>query len=329
MAKLSKPRAGSLAYAPRKRAKKEIPRIHSWPESGEANILGFAGYKAGMTNVVAIDNRKNSPTSGLEIFLPVTILETPPLSVAAIRFYKNTYNGLTTYTDIYASDLSEDIKKRLTPSKKKTDTGKKKADIEKELEDIADITLIVYTQPRHTSLPKKTPDIMEMHIGGEIKEKYEYAKEKLGKNITLAEVFKENQVLDATAVTKGKGFQGVIKRYGIRKQPRKAGKGRRHIGSGGAWTPARKLWREPLPGQMGYHTRTEYNKILMQIGEEGSKVTPKGGFLRYGDIKKDYAIIKGSIPGPSKRLVRLTQARRPGEEAEYEIVHINVSSKQK
>ncbi len=329
MAKHSKPRAGSLAYAPRKRAKKETPRIHSWVHSEEPNILGFAGYKAGMTNVIAIDHRKNSPTYNLEIFIPVTILETPPISVAAIRFYKKGYNGLETYTDVFADNLSDDIKRRINTGKKKSNPDKKLAEIEKKLDEISDIRLIVYTHPKLTSLPKKVSDIMEMGIGGNLNEKFKYAKEKLGKNISISEVFRENQFVDVTAVTKGKGFQGVIKRFGVKIQPRKAGKGRRHIGTGGAWYPARKLWREPLPGQMGYHTRTEYNKVIMQIGEDGSTVIPEGGFLRYGNIKGEYVMIKGSVPGPCKRLIRLTQPRRPREAENFEIIHVNLSSKQK
>jgi len=329
MAKHSKPRAGSLAYAPRKRAKKEIPRIHSWPDTTEAGVLGFAGYKVGMTNVLAFDHRKTCSTHGLEIFIPVTILEVPSLSVAAIRFYKPGYHGLTTYTDVFSDNLSEDLRKRININPEKTDTEKKLSRVEKELSDIADIRLIVYTQPRLTSLSKKVPDIMEVCIGGGINEKFAYARGKIGRNIPVSEVFKENQYVDVTAVTKGKGFQGVIKRFGIRKQPRKAGKGRRHIGSGGAWTPTRKLWKEPLPGQMGYHSRTEYNKVLMQIGDDGDKVTPKGGFLRYGGVKKDYVLIKGSVPGPSKRLIRLTQPKRPRGESNFEITHINLSSKQR
>ncbi len=330
MAKYSKPRSGSLAYVPRKRAKKETPRIHSWPDTGEPGILGFAGYKAGMSNVLAIDHRKNSPTSGLEVFVPVTVLETPPLSVAAIRFYKKDYNGLRVYSDIYSNNLPEDFRRAVTTlDSKKKKPDKEIKELEKKLDEIADIRLLVYTQPKLTSLSKKKPDLMEMHIGGGLEEKLDYAREKLGGLIPVSEVFRENQYVDVTAVSRGKGFQGVIKRYGIRMQSRKAGKGRRHIGTGGAWTPARKMWREPLPGQMGYHTRTEHNKMLMRIGDDGSEINPVDGFLRYGMVRKDYVLIKGSVPGPSKRLIRLTHPRKPKKDVTYRITHVNLSTKQK
>ncbi len=330
MAKYSKPRAGSLAYVPRKRARKETPRIHFWPDTGEAKILGFAGYKVGMSNVLAIDHRKNTPTSGLEVFVPVTVLETTPLSVAAIRFYKKGYTGLQVYSDVYSDNLSEGFKRVITTlDSKKKKPDKEITELEKKLDEIVDIRLLVYTQPKLTSMSKKKPDLMEMQIGGEMGDKLDYAKEKLGESISISEVFRENQCLDITAVSKGKGYQGVIKRYGIRMQPRKAGKGRRHIGTGGAWTPARKMWREPLPGQTGYHTRTEHNKMLMYIGDDGSKINPVDGFPSYGTVKKDYILIKGSVPGPSKRLIRMTHPRRPKKDVSYEIKHVNLSTKQK
>jgi len=327
MAKHSKPRAGSLAYAPRKRAKRETPRIHSWVDSGEVSLLGFAGYKAGMTNVLAIDNRKNSPTSGMEVFIPVTVIETPPMVVAAVRSYKDGYLGKEVVAEAWAKELSDDLKKRLTVPKNRN-PDKRLKEMEKNLEEISDIRVIMHTQPRLTGMPKKIPDLMEIAIGGNLDEKFEFARNLLGKEVSVDDVFDENRFVDVTAVTKGKGFQGVVKRFGVKIQPRKAGKGRRHIGTGGAWKPARKLWREPLPGQLGYHTRTEYNKVILQIGKDGSKVTPRGGFLHYGPVSGDYIILSGSVPGPAKRLIRLTYPRRPPGEVNFEITHINLASKQ-
>jgi large subunit ribosomal protein L3 len=327
MAKSNKPRAGSLAYMPRKRAKRETPRIHSWVDSGEVNLLGFTGYKAGMTNVIALDDRKNSPTSGMEIFMPVTVIETPPMVAVALRAYRKGYLGKEAVTEVWSKELSGDLKKRLDVQKKR-DPDKRLKEIEKDMEGISDIVLIMHTQPRLTAMPKKTPDLVEMAIGGGLSEKFEFAKNLLGKEVNVDDVFGDNRFVDVTAVTKGKGFQGPVKRYGIKIQPRKAGKGRRHIGTGGAWKPTRKLWREPLPGQMGYNTRTEYNKTILQIGKEGKKVTPKGGFLRYGPVNNNYVILSGSVPGPTKRLIRLTYPRRPQGEIKFEITHVNLESKQ-
>jgi large subunit ribosomal protein L3 len=67
----------------------------------------------------------------------------------------------------------------------------------------------------------------------------------------------------------------------------------------------------------------------MQIGNDGKNVIPKGGFLNYGIIRNDYIIVKGSIPGPTKRLIRLRPAIRP-EKAQPapEITYISLESKQ-
>jgi large subunit ribosomal protein L3 len=71
-----RPRAGSLAYYPRKRAKSIVPKYQSWPEyNGQPTLQGFAGYKAGMTHVIMIDDHKKSPTEGKEIMVPVTVIE--------------------------------------------------------------------------------------------------------------------------------------------------------------------------------------------------------------------------------------------------------------
>lgn len=330
MVKDSKPRAGSLQFKPRKRAKKETPRIHSWVTVEETKLLGFAGYKAGMTHVMAIDNNKTSPTYGSEIFIPVTVIETPPLKIAAIRFYEDGYWGKETSTEVWSNEIDPRLRRRVTLPKEIPDPEKKLNQIEENLENFSEIRVLAYTQPYLLATPKKTPDIMEISIGGSsLEEKLNYCKEKLGKEVTIEEIFHEFEYVDVTAVTKGKGYEGVIKRYGTHKQPRKSGQGRRHVGTGGAWTPARKLWREPLPGHLGYNTRTEYNKLVLKIGKNPEEINPKGGFLHYGDVRTQFVLLKGSVPGPAKRLIRLTFPRRKPEKVpSYDIVHISLDSKQ-
>src|SRR3989338_7931112 len=93
MPRTRKPRAGSLQFWPRVRARQSYARIRNWPKSKEAKLLGFAGYKAGMTHLLITDNRQNSLTKGQDIFCPATIVECPPIKTASIRFYKNTKNG--------------------------------------------------------------------------------------------------------------------------------------------------------------------------------------------------------------------------------------------
>ncbi|MFH1788630.1 MAG: 50S ribosomal protein L3 [Candidatus Altiarchaeota archaeon] len=326
MAKGHKPRYGSLAYVPRKRSKKQTPRVHSWQDSGEPKLLGFAGYKAGMTHVLALDGRKNSPSSGLEKNISVTVLDAPPMFIAGIRAYVTGYGGKETAEDAWASEIPKDLAKKITIPKGKD--SEKKLDKLAGREDISDIVVIACTQPQQTSLSKKKPDIMEIAIGGTIPEKIEYAKQILGKEVSAKDVLAENSFTDVCAVTKGKGFQGPVKRWGISIQPRKATKGRRHGGTGGAWTPTRKLWCEPQAGQMGYHTRTEYNKLILSIGKDGATVTPAGGFLNYGTVKGEHIIIAGSVPGPAKRIIRVNAPKRARSHEGFEITYISITSKQ-
>jgi large subunit ribosomal protein L3 len=120
--------------------------------------------------------------------------------------------------------------------------------------------------------------------------------------------------VDASAVTKGKGTQGPVRRWGIAIQKRKharTGK-KRHVGNLGPWHPSHISWRVPQLGQMGYHQRTEFNKRLMFIGTDGAEINPDGGFPGYGLVRNQYVLIKGSLPGPIKRLVRMRHAIRPG-----------------
>ncbi len=329
--KYSRPRRGSLAFSPRKRARDVIPRIRSWPNyEGEPKLLGFAGYKAGMTHVIMIDDRKNSPTYGEEIVVPVTVLECPPMRVAGIRVYKNTMYGLQIAKEVWTTELDEHLSRRL-PLPKKINT-----DVEslKELEDIAEVRLITYTQPYLiTGVPSKTPDVMEYKVGGsDINAVLDYAVSKLGKEIRVSEVFQEGVFIDVIAITKGKGFQGPVKRWGVITLDAKHARSSKHrrVGTLGPWTPHRVRWTVPQAGQMGFHQRTEYNKRVIKIGENGEEITPEGGFVRYGVVRSDYVLVSGSVPGPVKRLIRMRDAIRPPEEV-YEginIVYISTKSKQ-
>ena len=71
------------------------------------------------------------------------------------------------------------------------------------------------------------------------------------------------------------------------------------------------MYRVAHAGKMGHHQRTEYNKWIIKIGEKGEDVNVKGGFIRYGIVKNPYILLKGSIAGPKKRLIRLNGAIRP------------------
>ncbi len=330
--KVSAPKRGSLSFLPKGRSAKAVPRIKRWPKySGEPKILGFPGYKAGMTHVIIVENRKHSPYYGNEISVPVTVLDTPPVRVISVRAYMNTPYGLKLMTEAIASDLHKDLKRRITlPKSDKTEEQIKA--IREQLDKVSEIRVLIQTLPRLAGVPKKVPDLMEYKVGASsVEQAFEYAVEKLGKEIRVNEVISEGMLVDAIAVTKGKGWQGPVKRWGIRILQHKSRKTKRGVGSIGSWKPTRVRYTIPRAGQMGYHKRTEYNKYILKIGERGEEITPAGGFLNYGIVRGDYVIVKGSLPGATKRLVRLRYPIRPTNkfpEKVPQIVYISTSSKQ-
>ncbi len=314
MAHIHRPRRGSLAFSPRKRAKSEVPRIRCWSEGDKSRVAGFAGYKAGMTHVVMVDDRPRSLTEGMEISVPVTVLEVPPMNILAVRVYENYNGGLRPAGESWAENLSNDLIRAITVPKKTH--GSSIGDLQALGEDIADVRVLAHTNPALvTGIPKKMPELMEMPITGRsISERIQFAESILGQQVPITSVFQTGDMLDVTAVTKGKGTQGPVRRWGIAIAKRKharTGK-KRHVGNLGPWHPAHISWRVPQLGQMGYHQRTEVNKRLMAIGTDGMEITPAGGFPGYGLVRNQYVLIKGSLPGPIKRLVRMRSAIRPG-----------------
>ena len=320
MPRTRKPRAGSMQFWPRVRARYSYTRIRNWPTSKEVKLLGFAGYKVGMTHLLINDNRQHSLTKGTDIFCPVTIVECPPLKAASIRFYKNTDYGLKLVSEAVADSLDKELERKIIIPKKKG----------KEITDFDFARLLCYTQPKLTHIGKKKPEIFEIAIGGNKEQQLNYAKERLGKEITISEVFKEGQLLDIHSITTGKGFQGPVKRFGVQLRQHKSEKSRRNPGTLGAWrAQGHIMWRVAHAGKMGYHLRTEYNKWLIKIGNKADEINVKGGFVHYGAVKNTYVMIKGSIAGPQKRLIRLTDSIRPKNVLEApQISYVSLESKQ-
>ena len=311
MPKHNKPNRGSMAFSPRKRARSETPHISSWAavEGDDPKILGFAGYKVGMSHIMAVDYRKKSTTAGQEIRMPVTIVEIPPMKVIGARGYIQDTYGLRTLTEAWEKKIDKDLERTLPIPKghNAKEAWKKMSD-----HDLEEIRLLVHTQPRMvTGIPKKRPEIMEMAVGGgSLDAQIEYAKEMMGKEFTMSDFTQDGEMLDAIAVTTGYGFQGHVKRWGVKLLTHKNSKHRRMIGNLGPFSPGYVVSTVPQAGQTGYHQRTEYNKRLLKIGDNPDEINPKGGFLNYGLIRGNYALLHGSLPGPSKRLIRFRKAVR-------------------
>ena len=107
------------------------------------------------------------------------------------------------------------------------------------------------------------------------------------------DVFEAGDKIDATAIAKGKGFQGAIKRHGQSRGPMAHGsKYHRHAGSNGSCsTPSRVFKGKKMPGHMG-----------------GKKVTTQNLEVVRVDAKKNLLLVKGAVPGPKKSLVTIREA---------------------
>ncbi len=303
------PRRGSLGYSPRKRAARVIPKIRSWVKEDRVRIQGFSGYKAGVTHVVMVDDYPNSLTHGEEITTAATVVEAPPMKVLGVRAYGEDTHGLKLLGEVRSPEKLGDLQGVIDRTK--------------------ELRIIAHTLPKLSALSKKTPEIMEYPVSGTPAQAMEYVKKVFGKEIKIGDVFEEGELVDTISITKGKGFQGALKRWGTKHLPRKTRKGRRTVGTLGPWHPAAMMWTVPTGGQMGYHQRTENNKRILKIGS--GDITPKGGFLNYGVVKGDYIILRGSVGGPRKRLIRLRPAVRPLKrkfEGKPSLTYISRESKQ-
>ena len=323
MPSVHKPRAGSLQFWPRKRAKRIYTRVRSWSKGKDVKLMGFAGYKAGMTHVIYTDNKPNSITKGEKITTPVTIIECPPLKILSLKLYKQTSSGSKLFSQINNPSVDKNLKKKVSLVKKNKEMK------EVSLEEVNEVRAVVYTQPVLTGIGKKKPEIFEVKIGGNVKEAFEYGKGLFEKDVKVSEIFESGQFVDIQAVSKGYGFEGPIKRFGISLKSHKSEKKRRSAGNLGAWTPTKTSHTVPQHGQRGFHQRTEYNKQIFMVQADSSLVTPKGDFLHYGKLKNEFILIKGSIPGAKKRLVRMNSSiREKKQQDKVDLSYISTSSKQ-
>lgn len=285
--------------------------------------MAFPTYKAGMTHVLVIDARKTSQTKGETISLPATILECPPIKIYSVRCYTEDAYGKRVATEIVVGKDKHLFRRLLT---KKTEEEKLDA---LDLNKYTDLTITLLTQPSKTGIGKKRPEVLEAHLGGTKEEKLAWIKERLGKEIPVTDVFTEGDYADSHGVTTGKGFQGPVKRFGIGLKPHKSEKGRRAPGSLGGWSAQQHfMYRVAHAGQMGYHQRTQYNNQILKIGADPADVNPKGGFLRFGEVKNQYVIVKGSIQGPKKRMITLTKAIRLYPRAKHPLPTIEAISRE-
>jgi len=310
--KFSQPRRGSLAYLPRARAKSMEARIRGWPqvEGEQPKMLVHCGFKAGCVQIVTIDDRDKTPNAGKQLVSLGTVLVTPPLTVIGVRGYSKDVDGTHAEFDVYSKDIPKDISKHI--EFKNSEGALEQA--EKRLGRINEIYALCAVTPSEAGVDQKKPYIFEAPIrGGDVQKQFAYVKDLLGKEVKIDQVFELGSSVDVAAITKGKGWQGVIQRMGAKRKQHKSRKSVRELGSLGPISPASIMYTVPRPGQMGFHQRVEYNKRIMIIGnteKDEIKINPDGGYKHFGLVKGDFIILKGSVPGTYRRLIKLrTQIR--------------------
>ncbi|KAL7008335.1 60S ribosomal protein L3 [Cystobasidiomycetes sp. EMM_F5] len=338
--KFEHPRHGSLGFLPRKRAARHRGKVKSFPVDDPkkpVHLTAFLGYKAGMTHIVRELERVNSKMHKKEIVEACTVIETPPMVVVGVVGYVETPRGLRSLTTVWAEHLSDEVKRRFYKnwyrSKKKAFTkyaarhaessGKS---VQRELERIRKyctvVRVLAHTQIRKTGLSQKKAHLMEIQVnGGSVADKVEFAKSHFEKTVDVSSVFEQDENIDVIGVTKGHGFEGVVARWGVKKLPRKTHKGLRKVACIGAWHPSKVMFSVARAGQRGYGHRTATNLKVYRIGKgednaNGSTdfdivkkdINPLGGFVRYGLVKNDFVLLKGSTPGVKKRVLTLRKS---------------------
>lgn len=309
--KYSAPRRGSIAFRPRARAKSIESRLRNWPQAEEKpSLSGFAGFKAGMIHVLTIDDREKTPNFGKHFLNPSTVLVTPPVKIIGIRAYSEDYYGKHVVFDVYSKDLPKYLPRKFTT---KADE-EKLVNSESKLDKAVSVVAIVAVMPREANLSQKKPFVFEIAVTGkDVKSRFDYLKSILGKEIRVSDVFQVGQFIDVSAITRGKGVEGPITRFGVKRKQHKSRKSVRAVGTLGPISPAVVMYTVPRQGQRGFHQRIEYNKRILMISntEKSTElVSPSGGFKHFGLVKGDYMVLKGSIAGVPKRLIKMRQPIR-------------------
>lgn len=297
----SRPRFGSLQFYPRKRAEHFIHSVN-WSTMDHLKfenegLMGYLCYKVGMVSVMVKDETANSMTKGKKIIVPATVLEMPKMKVFSVRFYNK---GLPVKDVIVSNDSSLRRIIRVPKTLPTFDSSIPSS--------FDDVRVIAFTMPKDINL-KKTPDVAEIAIYA--KDKLSFVKTLLNRELTTKD-FVQTNLIDSRGLTKGKGLEGALPRFGISKKSHKAEKGVRRPGSLGPWHPARVTFRTPMAGQLGMFSRIAYNlKLILSSSISSKDINMSSGFPQYGNVKAEYVLVEGSVQGPQKRQVMITPSFRP------------------
>ncbi|CAK0813849.1 unnamed protein product, partial [Prorocentrum cordatum] len=189
------------------------------------------------------------------------------------------------------------------------------------------IRALVHTQVQKVKIGAKKAVIKEIQInGGTSEAKVDYVMGLFEQEVKVDSVFKSSEMVDAIGVSAGRGFNGVVTRWGVTRLARKSHRGLRKVACIGTWHPARVQFQVPRSGQKGYGHRTEINKKIYRIGKSVKEdpnsattendltekgITPLGGFSHYGEVNEDWVMVKGGVVGTRKRVITLRKSLLP------------------
>jgi len=272
-------------------------------------MLGFPGYKAGTIHVISVDDRAKTPNFGKPLFNLSSVISLPEAQIVGMRLYGHE-NG----QDLAIADV-------------KSSEGAKEA---LPLDRTTRVVALVSTVPHESGLSQKKPILMEVGIsGGDVKAQSDYVSGLLGKKVKFGDVFKAGMYVDVLGITKGKGYEGPITRFGVKRKQHKSRKTVRAVGVIGPWHPAAVMYTVARAGQMGFHQRAESGKrILLTANAKDKPITPDGGFLHFGDVRGDYAVVRGSVPGPARRfvMVRMKARGAPRNQNPPQVVEVSTTA---
>lgn len=324
---------------PKRRTKHHRGRVRHWPKDDKTkpvHLTAFMGYKAGMTHVVKYQQRREGKkVIKKDVVHATSVVECPPMKVIGLVGYIETPRGLRALSTVWAQHIDTGVMRRFYKNyhaakknafkhyverHKVPDTDKThvKRDLERMKKYCSTIRVICSTQIDKIHIRQMKAHVMEIQLnGGSVADKVDFGYKKFEQEVKVSEIFSDSEVIDTIGVTRGKGTQGVIKRFRVRRLQRCSHRGVRKIACIGAWHPSAVKWTVGRRGQLGYHSRTELNKKIYRVGAGAvsgatnnamceadaveKNITPLGGFPHYGEVNEDFLLIKGGVMGTRKR----------------------------
>merc|ERR1711972_778888 len=276
----------------------------------------------------------------------VSVLEAPPMICVGFVAYVETPRGLRSLTSVWAGHLGEEVKrrfyktwhkskqkafskyqKRWSEASKGGESAPMATEIDRAKKYCQVIRAICHTQVGKVKIGQKKANIKEIQInGGTTEQKVDFAINLFEKEVKVADVFTQDEMCDIIGPPRGKGYNGVVTRWGCTRLARKSHRGLRKVACIGSWHPARVQFQVPRSGQLGYGHRTEINKKIYRIGKNAKEdpnsamtendltekgITPIGGFAHYGEVTQDWVMVKGCVMGSKKRLITMRKSLLP------------------